>query len=164
MSVSSIFGNTPSASNPLSQIFAPVQPSATTSITPAADTDSTGSSPSSLTSAAASTSISDGAKLLHQLQQLAQSDPAEFKKVTADIATQLQTAAQQTGGSEGQALSRIAAKFQQAAQTGNLSSLQPKHHHGGHHASASAAYKGADSIISQTLATDLSSAAKSATA
>ena len=44
--------------------------------------------------------------------------------------------AQQDGGSQGQFLSNLAAKFQQAAQTGDLSSLQPTHHHHHHGAGA----------------------------
>ncbi len=60
-------------------------------------------------------------------------DPAEFKKVTADIAAKLQAAGQKDGGSQGQALISLAAKFQQASQTGTLAPLQSGHHGGHHH-------------------------------
>ena len=73
------------------------------------------------------------AQSLSQLQQLGQTNPAAFKTVLTDIANKLQATAQQEGGREGQALSNVASKFQQAAQTGDLSSLRPAHHHHGHH-------------------------------
>jgi hypothetical protein len=61
-------------------------------------------------SPATSTSISQPGQLLSQLQQLATSDPAKFKQVTANIASQLQEAAQHS-----------------------TAALQPAGHHGGHH-------------------------------
>jgi hypothetical protein len=141
MSVSSLFSSASSSTDPLSALYAPS--------TTAAPTSGTSSSTSLLTSAASSASVSGSASLLSQLQQLSFSNPAAFKTATADIATQLQAEAQQTSGSQGQALSSLAAKFQQASQTGDLSSLQSSHaHHGGHHhhgggspASAAAAYQ-----------------------
>ena len=87
-------------------------------------------------------SVSPLAHILSQLQQLQQTDPAKLKTVLTDIANRLQAAAQQASGSEGQALSNLASKFQQAAQTGNLSALQPgHHHHHGHRHGAAAAYQ-----------------------
>ena len=132
MSISSIFSN--SATDPLSQLYAPTSAASTTGVTSTQDPDGDGSASSV---SAAATSISGGAKLLKQLQDLQKSDPAEFKKVTADIAAQLQTAAQQEGGSQGAALTSLANKFSQASQTGDLSALQSGHHHGGHHHAAS---------------------------
>ena len=126
MSISSIFSS--SATDPLSSLYAPTS---TTSATATQDADSTAA-----TSAATSTSVSNGAKLLKQLQDLQKSDPAEFKKVTADIAAQLTAAAQTAGGSEGGALTSLASKFTQASQTGTLTPLQSGHHHGGHHHAA----------------------------
>ena len=177
MSVSSIFTSA-STTDPLSALYPP------STTTAAADTASSGSA-SALTSAASSTSVSGSGSLLSQLQQLSFSNPTAFKEATAQIATQLQSDAQQTGGSAGQALSSLAAKFQQASQTGNLSALKPVHaHHGGHRhggvspaASAAAAYQDnsnsagtasgstqsqISSILSQALTQDSSSTAASA--
>jgi len=166
MSVSSVYSNAGNT-DPLSQLYAPTSPASTTGATA---TTGTGSGAGS-----ASTSVSDKAKLLQQLQPLSQSNPAEFKQVTADIATQLQAQAKQEGGQQGQALSNLASKFQQASQTGSLSALHPKHHH--HHGGgASAASKASDayqqssgqgassqisSIISQVLSQDTGGAATS---
>ena len=173
MSVSSIFTSA-GAADPLSALYAP------STTAPAAEAASS-SSASALTSAASATSVSGSGSLLSQLQQLSFSNPAAFKEATAAIATQLQSDAQQTGGSAGQSLSSLAAKFQQASQTGDLSALKPAHaHHGGHHhsgggqaASAAAAYQDTSdstsaasssvqsqisSILSQALTQDSSSA------
>lgn len=155
MSVSSIFSNAVSSTDPLSALYAP----STTTASAAVSSSAAGASQT--IGAASSTSISGGASLLAQLQQLSLSDPAAFKKATADIATQLQTDAQQTGGSQGQALTSLAAKFQQASQTGDLSSLKPAHaHHGGHHhsgsaASAAAAYQATTDSTTATATTSL---------
>lgn len=150
MSVS-LFSNSVSTPDPLNALYAPG--------TTAAATGVSSSAASPLTAAASSASISSGASLLSQLQQLSFSNPAAFKKATADIAAQLQTDATQTGGSQGQALTSLAAKFQQASQTGDLPALKPAHaHHGGHHhgggsaASAALAYQqnGASGTTSDT--------------
>ena len=73
---------------------------------------------------------------------------ASTPTATANSASKLQADARLTGSSQGQALSSLAAKFQQASQTGDLSPLQSVHKpHGGHHhsggssASAAAAYQ-----------------------
>ncbi len=140
MSVSSIFSSAASSTDPLSALYAPSTTTASAAVS---------SSTTQTAGAAASTSISSGASLLAQLQQLSLSNPAAFKKATADIAAQIQTDASAAGGSQGQALTSLAAKFQQASETGDLSSLKPAHaHHGGHHsggsssaASAAAAYQ-----------------------
>ena len=133
MSVSSLFSTVPSASDPLSSLFAPAATSST-------DAASAPASP------ATATSVSGGAKLLKELQDLQKSDPAEFKKVTADIAAKLKAAGQQVGGSEGQALTSLAAKFQQASQTGSLAPLKSGHHH--HHGGAQPAAATTDSLAS----------------
>lgn len=147
LSLSSIFAT--SATDPLASLFTtPTAGSAAATTTNATDP---------LTSASTSTSVSDQARLLKQLQDLQKSNPAEFQKVTADIAAQLQAAATQAGGSQGAALSSLAAKFTQASQTGSLSPLQSGHHHGGHHHGG-----GTDSSTSATSST--SSTASSATA
>lgn len=155
MSVSSLFSNAASSTDPLSALYAPSTTTASAAVSASAGTSQT-------TGAASSTSISSGASLLAQLQQLSFSNPAAFKKATVDIATQLQTDARLTGGSQGQALTSLAAKFQQASQTGDLSPLKPAHtHHGGHHhsggsaASAAAAYQDTTDSITATTTTSL---------
>jgi hypothetical protein len=86
-----------------------------------------------------SASMSKGAQFLNQLQQLKQSDPDKLKQVLSDISSKLQDAAKQAIGTQADALNKLADKFQQAAQTGELSKLQPQHH--GHHHHAVDAYQ-----------------------
>ncbi len=167
MSVSSLFSSAANSTDPLSALYAPSTTTASAAVSPGT------AGTAQATGAASSTSISGGASLLAQLQQLSLSNPAAFKKATADIAAQLQADATQAGGSQGQALTSLATKFQQASQTGDLSSLKPAHsHHGGHHhgggsaASAAAAYQattdsttaGATTSLQSQISTALSQA------
>lgn len=105
------------------------------------------------------------------LQQLQQSNPAEYQQVTKQIATNLQSAAQTAtaDGNSTQAtqLSQLATDFTNASQSGQLPNIQDlaqavgggHHHHGHHHAtsndadsdSSSSSSSGA-SQISQLLA------------
>jgi hypothetical protein len=90
---------------------------------------------------AGSAEISRSGQLLSKLQQLQTKDPAKFKQVLSDIAGKLQSLAQQQGQSaSGQWLSKLADRFQTAANTGDLSALQPQGHtaHGHHHAHGAA--------------------------
>ena len=93
-----------------------------------------------------SASISGPGKLFSALNELASQNPTKFKEVAADIADKLKEAAQAlTGGSTdstgttssvggpGGLLTDLAAKFEQAAQTGDVSGLQPPAHHGHRH-------------------------------
>jgi hypothetical protein len=97
-------------------------------------------------SPAAQASISKPGELFGKLQQLEQQDPDKFKQIVGSIADNLRSAAQQAGGQGSSFLDKLADRFDQAAQTGDLSSLQPQqspeqqqngavsgHHHGGHH-------------------------------
>src|ERR1700742_2787811 len=100
-------------------------------------------------SAAGSVQPSDGAQLspfaqiASELQQLQQSDPAKYKQVTSQIATNLQSAAQtaQTGGQSSAAniLNQLATDFNSASQNGqapifqNLAQAAGGHHHHHHH-------------------------------
>lgn len=86
-------------------------------------------------------SLSPFAQVLSQLQQLQQTDPTKLKSVLGSIATELDAAAQQAGPNGGQGLSDLANRFQQAAQTGDVSGLQPHRHHHGHHHGGAAAYQ-----------------------
>jgi hypothetical protein len=96
---------------------------------------SAGSSTGSV--ASDSTDLSPFANVMAQLQQLQQSDPTKFKSVMTDIASTLQTDAQNTTGSQAVVLSSLASKFKLASQTGQMPDLQSKgqassaHHH--HH-------------------------------
>jgi flagellar motor switch protein FliG len=92
----------------------------------------------------APTHVSKMGDLMSQLQQLSQSDPAKFKQVMAEISDKLKA---QAGDATGKAdfLNKLADKFSQASQTGDMSALKPPqaqqgagaaHHHHGHHAHA----------------------------
>jgi hypothetical protein len=69
-----------------------------------------------------STDISDLASLLSRLQQLKQTDPAKVSQVLACAADIIRSdeASQKVSGA-----SRLAERFEQAAQAGDLSPLQP---------------------------------------
>ena len=89
-----------------------------------------------------SATISGPGQLLSDLEQLQAQNPAEFKQVVTQIASQLQAAAQQQGQTpQGQFLSKLASEFQNVANGGSLSQLQDggslsqlqSAHHGHHH-------------------------------
>jgi hypothetical protein len=104
-----------------------------------------GSADTSSSTSAVSIDLSKPGKLFSELQSLASSDPAKFKAVTADIASQLKDAASSTTGKQADALNKIADRFEAASQSGKASDLVPagnqgQHvHHGGHHHHAQAA-------------------------
>jgi hypothetical protein len=91
--------------------------------------------------------LSQAGQFFAKLDSLAQSSPAQFKQLTAQISSELTTAAQQTTGPAQQFLQNLANNFQTASQTGSTASLQPPqqatgtqtqgtsehhhHHHGG---------------------------------
>jgi hypothetical protein len=110
---------------------------------------SSSASASSATAPSESSQLSPFAQLMSTLQQLQQSNPAEYKQVTQQIATNLQTAAQTatTDGNSTQAqLSQLATDFTNASQSGQLPNMQDlaqaigggHHHHHGHAASTDA--------------------------
>ncbi|HUA17107.1 MAG TPA: hypothetical protein VMB25_00090 [Bryobacteraceae bacterium] len=89
--------------------------------------------------------LSPFAQILSTLQQLQQSNPAEYQQITGEIATNLQGAAQ-TATSDGNTqaaanLTQLSTDFQNASQNGQLPSVQDlakaigggHHHFGGHH-------------------------------
>ena len=92
--------------------------------------------------------LSPFARLMSELQQLQQTDPAKYKQVTQQIAANLQTAAQ-TAQSQGNAtaanqLSQLSNDFTTASTTGQLPNIQDLaqatgatgahvHHHHHHH-------------------------------
>ena len=70
--------------------------------------------------------FSQVAQLFKELQKLQSTDPTEFKKVLADAAKKLKDAAgQQSDSTAAGFLTNLADKFQQAADTGDLSVLKP---------------------------------------
>lgn len=96
--------------------------------------------------------ISGPGQLLSQLQQLQAQDPTTFQNLVSNIATELQTAAQQTTGDLSQILANLANQFQ-AASTGDLSQVQPQRH--AHHGQGT--YNQAGQVTPSTSATDTSS-------
>ncbi len=87
---------------------------------------------------AARTTISPEGGLFGQLADLAQTDPAKFKKATAEIAEKLKQAAGEASGDRAKFLGQLADRFDQAAQSGDPSVLKPQgaggaHPHGHHH-------------------------------
>ncbi|HEY3266082.1 MAG TPA: hypothetical protein VGM37_04090 [Armatimonadota bacterium] len=84
------------------------------------DTDSASS-----TSSAAD--LSKPGQMLAKLKQLQQEDPAKFKEVVSKIADKLSAAAEKAGADtkDGKFLTKLASDFQKAADTGDLSSLEP---------------------------------------
>jgi hypothetical protein len=113
-----------------------VQAIASPSTQPVGSADANGVTPSGVT-----VDISKPGQLLSQLKDLAASDPAKFKAVTADIAQKLKDAASAQGGSGADFLNKLADRFSAASESGNASDLTPgagqahghHHGHGGHH-------------------------------
>lgn len=91
--------------------------------------------------------VSKMGQLMKQLQDLEKSDPAKAKQALTQIASKLNDAAASAtgplGGDDAQHLKDLAAKFSDAAQSGDLSKLEPKagHHHHAQAQSADEKYK-----------------------
>ena len=71
-------------------------------------------------------SVSDPGMLFSQLQGLSQQNPTEFKKITAQVAQQLQAVSAGSSSaatSQSSLLSQMASNFQHASQTGSFSDL-----------------------------------------
>jgi len=83
------------------------------------------SASSSASSVGDSSDMSQIAKLMKELSDLAQNDPAAFKAVAEQISEKLKEAASSAQGGQADFLNDLADKFAQAAQTGDLSSLRP---------------------------------------
>jgi hypothetical protein len=125
---------------------------------------SAGSTANSTSTQSDSSRLSPFAQLAGTLQQLQESDPAKYKQVTQQVATNLQSAAQ-TAQEQGNStaagqLTQLASDFTSASQTGQLPNLQDLsqavggsggHHH--HHAEAAASSSSDSSTtLSQLLA------------
>jgi hypothetical protein len=95
----------------------------TTSTTSVGAIQAPTASPSSIPPAvggAATASISGPGQFFSEMQQLSQSNPAEFKAVAAQVATSFQNAASQASGPQAKMLNNLAHQFTQASQTGTL--------------------------------------------
>lgn len=105
----------------------------------ATSTQAIGSGGASGATSAVSVDLSNPGQLFSQLQSLSQSDPAKFKQVTAEIASQLKDAASSQTGKQADFLNSLASRFETASQSGKASDLAPPNsqgaqaHHGGHH-------------------------------
>jgi len=125
------------------------------------------SSSSSPVTQADSGGLSPFAQIMSELQQLQQSNPAQYKQVTQQIATNLQSAAQtaQADGNTTAAtqLNQIASDFSSASQSGQLPNMQDlaqavgggHHHHHFHGAQSGSDSQGLNQLLSalQTTAT-----------
>jgi hypothetical protein len=111
-----------SYTNDFSQLLQPVRLSRSSSTGSSSSTSSTSSDVAS----SDSSSLSTVGQLFKELEALSKSDPTEFKKATAQIAEQLQSAAKNSSD-PGQAhfLDQMAANFTKASQSGNFSDLFP---------------------------------------
>jgi hypothetical protein len=138
-------------------------------ITAASDPTAPGS-----TAAPAATQLSSFGQFMSNMQSLEQSNPTKASQILGSIASKLSAQAQTVGGSRGAQLSQLATKFQAAAQTGDLSSIQPQqtsnaasgsHHHGGshHHRGASSYSQSQASADNQSVLDTMSEALESAT-
>ncbi len=80
-------------------------------------------------SAKDASSVSNPGMLFTQLQNLSRQNPAEFKKITAQVAQQLQAAGANSatktpaGSPQTDILNQMASNFQNASKTGNFSDL-----------------------------------------
>lgn len=136
--------------NSLSNVTDPYLQSLISNAASGATTNSNTIDPSSLALPQESTpQLSPLAQVLSTLQQLQQSDPTEYQQVTAQIATNLQNAAQTAtaNGNSSQAsqLNQLASDFKSASQNNTLPNIQDlaqaahgahgHHHH--HHVESS---------------------------
>jgi hypothetical protein len=97
------------------------------------------------------TDLSNPAQFLSELKQLSTQDPADFKSITAQIAQQLSTAAQNSNDPNQAAfLKTLAGNFQSASQTGDFSSLFPQAQAHGHHHHGYSPQSGSDISSSNT--------------
>jgi hypothetical protein len=131
---------------------------------------STSSSVSGASGQSDSGQLSPFAQLMSTLQQLQQSNPAEYQQVTQQIAGNLQSAAQ-TATADGNTsaasqLTQLATDFTTASQSGQLPNVSDlaqaiggggHHHHHGHHASSSDSSTDSSSTSSTSSTTSTSS-------
>jgi len=118
-----------SASSPLQSLQSLGGASGVAPTTAAQSFDST----AGVSQAGVSVDVSQPGRLMSQLKDLATSDPAKFKAVTAEIAEKLKAVATSQGGKSAAFLDKLADQFSAASQSGSASGLTPQHAHGHHH-------------------------------
>jgi hypothetical protein len=148
MSISSILG-TSQTSSLASMSFKP-----TTSQTQGVDTDGDHDGDKASTSKIG--------QFMSKMSDLEKTDPAKAKQVLQTIASKLTDAAGQATGDEAQHLKDLAAKFTQAADTGDLSSIQPPKGGHGHPHGPPPAQASSDASSTDTSATTTTTAAAQA--
>ena len=127
----------------------------------------------STTQNADSSQLSPFAQLMSTLQQLQQSNPAQYQQVTQQISTNLQSAAQ-TATSNGNTaaatqLNQLSTDFANASQSGQLPNIQDLaqavggggHHHHHHHAASAPAGSDSSSSAWGTSSTEASATSSS---
>jgi hypothetical protein len=125
-------------------------------------TKTSGTNTSAIGSQTDSGQLSGFAQLVSTLQQLQQANPAEYKQVTQQIATNLNSAAQ-TAQSEGNTaaatqLNQLSTDFTTASQSGQMPNFQDLaqamggHHHHHHHVASSSDSSGSNQSTDQLLA------------
>ena len=113
------------------------------------------------------TTVSKLGQAMQKLADLEKTDPDKAKQVLSTIASKLTDAANNATGDQQKHLQDLAAKFTSAAQTGDLSGIQPPKHGGGghhhHHHSGSSTTSGQTQQYQQTGAqTDVAQIVESA--
>ncbi len=119
-----------------------------------------------------SASVSGFGQFLSKKQAREKTNPGQAKQVLTDIATKLSGQALQSSGTEADRLNQLAAKFRDAAQSGNLAALTPPpppaggatHVHAGHHHRALEGYQNNQGqslvdMMNSVLSTDTAAAA-----
>jgi hypothetical protein len=116
--------NITSSSASLNQLLELVGTSGVSGTSAPTSTSSTAST--STTAGSDSASLSDPGKLFQELDALSQSNPTEFKKITAELSQELQKAASSSSDSgQSNFLTEMASNFEKASQSGNFSDLFP---------------------------------------
>ena len=97
--------------------------------------------------------------MVSKLDQLSTQNPAQFAKVTADMASQFRDAARSATGDDAKRLNGLADGLTQASKSGNTSSLKGKRgHHGGHRTGGAPSPTRASAPDPRSLTTDAAAA------
>ncbi len=95
-------------------------PRASASVAPPRAAEASNSTAPAALSDATILSCSTPAQLMSKMRQLAVTNPEEFKLLSAEMGTRFQTAASESTGQDALLFAKVAAQFQQAAQSGVL--------------------------------------------
>jgi hypothetical protein len=69
------------------------------------------------------------AQFFNNLERLQKQDPEKLKTLLSEIADKLESTAQNATGARAQIISDLAAKYREAARTGDVSALKPPQRH-----------------------------------